>query len=86
MGKTCRPSNPPSGPCQLLAGKGYAGYVRSRVLPAPPYWEARPTDWVNYMESLMDMRNIKNPYDQQDAITDVLKKKREPGGYQLIKD
>ncbi len=72
--------------------------VRSRVLPALPYREARPTDWVHYVESLMDMRNIKNPhfrptlvqqaltYDQQDAITDVLKKKREPGGYQLIKD
>ncbi len=48
----------------------------------------------------MDMRNITNPpppiqatlvqqaltYDQHNAITDVLKKKREPGSYQLIKD
>ena len=63
----------------------------------PPYREARPADWFDYAESLMDFKKIYDPhfratlvqqaltYAQQDAIADVLKKRREPEGYQLIK-
>jgi hypothetical protein len=92
---------PPKRPSKRAVAAVSSEGVRSGSDPGsfqlPPYREARPADWFDYVESLMDMRNITDPhfratlvqqaltYAQQDAIADVLKKRREPEGYQLIK-
>ena len=38
----------------------------------PLYWEARPADWFDYVESLMDMKNIANPHFRPTLVQQVL--------------